>query len=140
MQLQGSSSTDKEVDLPWEPILVVLYVIGVIVLLNRFAFWFLSIGSAIYFPLHGYFYYSYGKLHGVWDLKRNDASANLIGGLVFLLMLAMFYFIEKWMKRRRIRGYIQKYGDSEDYYITKMMAHFIVFIYILATLSYLKII
>ncbi|EQB90000.1 hypothetical protein J2Z44_004018 [Clostridium punense] len=135
---QGPSSAGKKVGLPWKPILVVLYVVGVILLLNRFAFWFLSIGSAVYFPLHAYFYYSYGKFHGVWGLKGNDALVNLIGGLVFLLMLGMFYFMERWMKKRRIRGYIQKYGDSEDYYITKLTAHFIVFIYILATLKYLN--
>ena len=129
---------DKQIGVPWQPILVILYILVAILILNKYAFWFLGVGSLIYYPLNIYLYYSYGKATGAWLPKNNDALVNIIGGLSFLLMILAFYFIEKLLKRRFSDRYVSKFGDLEEAYITKITAHFVVFVYILSTLSYFK--
>ncbi|MFL0269311.1 hypothetical protein [Candidatus Clostridium radicumherbarum] len=135
-----SVTYDKQVGVPWQTILGILYMLLVVLLFNKYAFWFLGVGSLIYYPLNIYFYYSYGKSKGAWLPNNNDALVNIIGGLGFLLMILVLYLIEKLLKHRFPVSYVSKFGDSKDSYITKYMSHMTVFVYILLTLSYLKLI
>jgi len=134
---QELSDKEKNIGIPWGPIIVILYVLFIIIL-NRLAFWLLAIGSAIFYPLNIYFYFNYGKLNGAWLPKNNDAAINIIGGLSFLSLVAVIYFIEKILKKRTISNYVVRIDDQNEFYISKLIAHFVVFIYILSTLSYLK--
>lgn len=135
----GLSEKQRKVGVPWGPILSILYILVIILFINL-AFWFLIIGSMIFYPLNLYLYIYYGRLNGAWSAHNNDALANIIGGIGFLAMLLIIFLLEKLLIIRFPEKYHKRFGDYEGFYITKLMAHFVVFVDILSTLSILKLI
>jgi len=120
---------DKKIGMPIGPIIVILYCFFVIILLHEYGLWFLGAASIIYYPICLYYFVHYGRTKGVWSLSSNDGLIGMVAGVAFLIMLFVFYLLERFVINR-FKG-----SHDDELIITKVLAHIITFTYELSLLK-----
>ena len=136
----GLSKKEKNVQIPWEEIIAIISGTCAVIFLNRFGFWVLIVGSAVFYSLNIYLCISYGLSNGAWTIKNNDALVFIIGGICLLIMVGVFYFIEKILRNKQKSRYFEKITTEDEFYISRSSAYLVVYCYVLSMLNYFNIV